>query len=379
MKMSNFKQLPTDLSSNFSIVGENCDPNLWIDYIRRVPGHMLKDWHLVIWDWRFDPTTADDAVYSKFNWDSWHDFIRSRDNKVEDLFLLIANIYEAPNYHRHLSKLCDELVNMKHLDYDRIIHYSNNGSSENIPIKQVKTIAAMSIAAWKSEAPVIEESTHAFVFLNRRPRTLRVLSVVEMLKSDLLKHGYVSCGAYDIDTNPNWIENLVPDAFRDRFPMLLDGKIGQTDFRQYNIIDPRISSAAINVIGETSQDPMLELDQYEWIDPFLSEKTSKAFRLHQLPLWIAVQGTVAEARRLGFDVFDDVIDHSYDSEPNPHRRINMVLHQLRSFCNLGMDELNRLRRDLWPRLVVNKRRIDEQIYHPMDTMLAEFLECIPKR
>jgi hypothetical protein len=48
----------------------------------------------------------------------------------------------------------------------------------------------------------------------------------------------------------------------------------------------------------------------------LSEKTLFAFASMQLPIMIAHKGAVSDARRYGFDMFDDIIDHSYDTMPN---------------------------------------------------------------
>ena len=51
----------------------------------------------------------------------------------------------------------------------------------------------------------------------------------------------------------------------------------------------------------------------------LSEKLLQAFASLQLPIIIAYKGAVADARRYGFDTFDDIIDTSYDNMPNEVR------------------------------------------------------------
>ena len=56
------------------------------------------------------------------------------------------------------------------------------------------------------------------------------------------------------------------------------------------------------------------------------------FAWHQFPLWYAVPGTVSKLRDAGFDLFDDLIDHSYDDEGNPDIRMNKVVAELQKFC-----------------------------------------------
>jgi hypothetical protein len=51
----------------------------------------------------------------------------------------------------------------------------------------------------------------------------------------------------------------------------------------------------------------------------ISEKTLDAFAGLQLPIIIGHKSVVADARRYGFDMFDDIIDHSYDTASNENR------------------------------------------------------------
>lgn len=61
---------------------------------------------------------------------------------------------------------------------------------------------------------------------------------------------------------------------------------------------------------------------------YLTEKVYKPIRAGQLFLIQGPPGTVNYLRSLGFDTFDDFIDHSYDQIPDWRTRTDMVLHQL---------------------------------------------------
>jgi hypothetical protein len=53
----------------------------------------------------------------------------------------------------------------------------------------------------------------------------------------------------------------------------------------------------------------------------ISEKTLNSIYGYNLPIILAAPGTIEHLRQFGFDMFDDVIDHSYDAIINPLERI----------------------------------------------------------
>ena len=73
--------------------------------------------------------------------------------------------------------------------------------------------------------------------------------------------------------------------------------------------------------------------------------------MHQIPVWLAPYLSVDCYRELGFDVFDDLVDHSYDLEPDPVQRIKLVADQVEILC--GLTNLDDLRQQLLPRFLKN--------------------------
>lgn len=70
------------------------------------------------------------------------------------------------------------------------------------------------------------------------------------------------------------------------------------------------SESAVNIVTETLYDP----------EPGLfSEKTIHALAAQQIPIVIGSRGLVAGIRKHGFDMFDDIVDNSYDDLPNETR------------------------------------------------------------
>lgn len=74
-------------------------------------------------------------------------------------------------------------------------------------------------------------------------------------------------------------------------------------------------ACAVNIVTETLYDPVPGL---------FSEKTLFAMLAQQIPIVIGSQGLVASLRSHGFDMFDDVVDTSYDSLPNETRLVKAL-------------------------------------------------------
>jgi len=82
-------------------------------------------------------------------------------------------------------------------------------------------------------------------------------------------------------------------------------------------------------------------------ESLLSEKTWKIFKVGQIPVMCGPQHSVAHLRRLGFDVFDDIVDHSYDTVADWKGRVQAMHHSLDKIVVLDHDSLlesTRLRR-----------------------------------
>jgi hypothetical protein len=69
-------------------------------------------------------------------------------------------------------------------------------------------------------------------------------------------------------------------------------------------------SAPVNIVTETEYDPPVGI---------ITEKTQMAIAAQQIPVVIGYRGIVEHCRRMGFDMFDDVVNNSYDNLPNETR------------------------------------------------------------
>jgi hypothetical protein len=132
--------------------------------------------------------------------------------------------------------------------------------------------------------------THAWQCLNGRMCSHR-LTVMDILKN--WSNGWLSYGT----------EISLPSHAYNCY-------IGCENFDNFLKLDYIYGSAKVNIVTETEYQPPTGI---------VTEKTLYAFAAEQIPIIIGHQGIVAQCQAMGFDMFDDLVDVSYDQMPNEIR------------------------------------------------------------
>jgi hypothetical protein len=230
-----------------------------------------------------------------------------------------------------------------------------------------------------------------FLSLNGSMRTQRILLLIE-----LIKNGYVN-----LDGTISNINNNISFLFygNNKFDiesynifidnMLLNGEITNEEFVLLNSIS---NSLPIIVNGEMGERPDLLLREYyanilnlvtdnatgfDDSDNFkygtitLTEKAWKPFKTHQLPLYIGLPGYVDVIRNLGFDVFDDFINHNYDKEQNHVERIKIVVEELNKLTQLDMLEFYNQNRKRFVKNCANIYKLKAEAYLELNNFIIE--------
>lgn len=101
--------------------------------------------------------------------------------------------------------------------------------------------------------------------------------------------------------------------------------------------------------------------EHDFINDFVSEKSIKPFLTEQLSVFVAGAGTVQKLRNMGIDVFDDIIDHSYDNEHDPKIRLLMLNQLIAQLVNFD-----------WPKIYMNteQRRKNNRNFLLSNQLLA---------
>ena len=199
-----------------------------------------------------------------------------------------------------------------------------------------------------------------FVSLARLAKHHRIITTIEILDRGLEPYGNLSLGSgyYQSHDENNMLKYLTPQRYVGKFPMYLDGIIAfDKDMQQYESRDDKIITSFVNFVMETGFERSVSL--HTWSVPFFTEKSIKPFAWGQLPIFVSHAGFLQKIRDFGFDLFDDIIDHSYDSEPDPRIRIKLCVDQLEKICKWSLEDCRKFKQDNMQRFENNRKVLDE--------------------
>ena len=220
-----------------------------------------------------------------------------------------------------------------------------------------------------------EHRTTLFLVLARIAKYHRVKLISKLVEHGLDSLAIMSCGsaAEDegfVDSDNKIFNELVPSIIRDKFPIVINGSkvsraIGSTG------VDDEFRNCLINVVLETGFENELfgagGPPTQSWNRLFWTEKTDKCFSMGQIPVFLSKKGYVSVLRNIyGFDVFDDIVDHSYDNIDDPLARIDAVAQECIRLSHIGLDGLKSIA-GIDERFAYNRN----QIYIVKDRILAD--------
>lgn len=194
-------------------------------------------------------------------------------------------------------------------------------------------------AAYKALLPELKknlDSKKTFMCLNRNPRQYRINLVSYLLALNLDQHGTISFHKKNAQSS-TWLDrvswNLTDNQIQHIRPLLeqgynklknstLENSLHEVD----KIYGEKIDNAKNFDLHLRSmyQDHFVEIvTETQFNVPFYgaSEKFKNSVYGCVFPILIGGTGLVRFLRNLGFDMFDDVIDHSYDSIVDPLDRL----------------------------------------------------------
>jgi hypothetical protein len=198
---------------------------------------------------------------------------------VEKFYGSHANQVVVTHMHHGLEKIYHGPVNL--------IEYSNHNCREMTRLAQ----------RWhECSAAISQPKTKAWQCLNGRMclHRRRVVDILQNWHNGWLSYGTEIC-------LPSWNYATYRGTENDEnFVRLL----------------PVYGTAAVNIVTET---------QYDHRPGVICEKTLFAMAAQQIPILIGYPGIVADCKDMGLDVFDDVVDTSYDFLPNNQRVEQAIL------------------------------------------------------
>jgi len=227
----------------------------------------------------------------------------------------------------------------------------------------------------------LENKSKLFVCVSRKARQERFYLTSKIIKDkELSNKGIISC-AWGEQTmhifEDNLLNHLLDEDVRDKFPITLEHDEIDSSIHGFN---NEFSSAIFHIVQEGTigydhrrHEKIYSDIPVDWCVDIsdrimFTEKTTKPFCCNQIPLFIATPGYVEILRRLGFDVFDDIVDHSYDKEDNIIKRCDLVFTQLKNISEMRTVEewINFLRDKNISNRFIKNRELLQQIFQEQD-------------
>jgi len=182
------------------------------------------------------------------------------------------------------------------------------------------------VISW-NKSNVFEPKTAAFSCLNRNPHVHRIYNYIKLLDKNYQNSSILSF--YDIEGSDfNNCYAQLDNAILENWYKIKPTLKTQCS-NDLGIDHPAYSSAYINIVTETTV----------FNDVFLSEKIWKPIASGQLFFVVGSQNTMQYLRELGVDVFDDIIDHSYDIDQNWKSRIDKMQESLDKLLSQDLESI----------------------------------------
>lgn len=199
--------------------------------------------------------------------------------------------------------------------------------------------------------------TRKYTALVRTHKWWRATTMARFWAQGFDKQGFFSYNRdLDVDDreedNPIEVDsfkNLRSDTYRflDHCPFTADDLTSQAHNLYANTVVEHFEDSYLNIILETH----LDVDQSDGV--FLTEKTFKPIKNSQIFIIFGAQGSIDQLRTMGYDVFDHVINHSYDRISNNTQRWDRAcqeferlmaidLHRIYLDCRRGLEHNQRL-------------------------------------
>lgn len=185
-----------------------------------------------------------------------------------------------------------------------------------------------------------DEKKFLFMCHNNKMVSHRLSTIVMLKQNNLLDSVDYSCVDFSLGrfNNEKDLEEILEGEYKqftDSYNSIIESgpKLSfyeKNEFKFNEIDSPIINvdtfkNSYVNIVTETDfSDDVIHI----------TEKSLKPFYYYQLPIFVAPYQHLNHLRKIyGFDFFDDLIDHSYDNEKNPSKRIKLIFEEIKKIKN----------------------------------------------
>jgi len=176
------------------------------------------------------------------------------------------------------------------------------------------------------------DSTTTFLSLNRNKRSHRAMLVSLLYGTNIYQHGLVSCMFKDSIDNlfdyTDW-PVLNKSVYEQGFNILKSSNLKlNDDVEIYNNNNNDNVSNFKNKLADYYRNTFVEIiSETNFTESCfnLTEKTLHSFYGCCFPIFLCSKGSVEFLRSIGLDMFDDIVNHSYDEISDPATRLETAI------------------------------------------------------
>jgi len=337
----------TESWRKFSVTSPFSEPPNFLEYMN----HHKLDYEIV------DLDEADNETYY-FVAISFFDFSIDWFSLMNDLLIskLKANdikvlfyYWEADNPYRideHLSKQCEQ----HNIPREQILFVSGNSEALKIPYFFYVVEDELLYQFRNKDVDAVEyherDRDKKYTALVRMHKYWRANIMSTLWQQRLDTQGYFAYGDQinadeTEDDNPIEVDNFFGLRQRTRsFLNTLPFKADDFDSDEQNdhtiLYKPHFENSYLNVVIESHMD----VDQSGGI--LITEKTFKPIKHAQMFIIFGTKGSLQQLRDLGYRVFDDVLDNSYDEIENTTERYDATMKMLTNLLENSNQSLKKL-------------------------------------
>lgn len=190
---------------------------------------------------------------------------------------------------------------------------------------------------------------HLFTLYNKELKTHRIAILAFMKKMDYLKFcdwSFLTAYKFRNSYNMNVLHEIFSpeeiESYKSEFEYLKSFDRKFTDYETQSTIDRASDQCGIPFYEIYSENPFKYsyfniVTESQFLNEnviHITEKSIVPLYFSQIPIFLATKGHVSKLKeKYGFDLFEDIIDHSYDQEPDPQIRFQMVCNQIIKIVN----------------------------------------------
>lgn len=252
---------------------------------------------------------------------SGSDIENNNDFEIIEKWRIDSNLPENSVYYLNGNLLSEEIVKDKGYKFiAKGIHYFEPWNKYNGEMVEFKPI----------------DERNLFLSYNRATRSHRIRFIVDLFENNIIDRGLISINKLYEAYFP--ITPEVKEFFDNKTPMTIDSVSTLKYNLAINITVEDYEKTFISVVTETLSCPNTL---------FFSEKIWKPIMVGHPFIVFGNQYSLKYLKGLGFKTFDKWINESYDNEPDSDTRSKMIVNELMKFEKMGIDELQKVRKEMY--------------------------------